>query len=99
MRGLSRSSANRLTSKPAGAVGVFSFGHGITLGGFATARVALGGGKINLSDGPVSTTCGLACSAASEDKEKRRSETTKNTKGTKIEFFMIFLWDLCALCG
>src|SRR4029434_6702762 len=97
MRGLSSSSANRLTSKPASAVGVFPFGHGITLAGFATARVAFGRGRINLSDGTVVTTRGWACSAAGEDEEKRRSEITKKTKSTKIgwEFFMIFLWDPC----
>src|SRR5882724_6537456 len=107
MRGLSRSSANSVTSNPAGAMGVLPFGQGMIVGGLATARVALGGGRINFSEGPVSTMCGLACSAAKREEKL----TTKNTKVTKLEekftiififvFYVLFVVKFCLLffCG
>src|SRR6266545_6530458 len=93
MRGLSRSSANRVTSNPAGAMGVLPFGQGMIVGGLATARVALGGGRINFSEGPVSTMRGLVCSAAKrEDKATRKKLAAKNAKVAKRKgkFFIVF---------
>src|SRR5262245_15855879 len=59
-RGLSNPSANRLTSKPAGADGIFPLGQATKRDGLATPRVAYGGGKTSCSAGPASTTAAPA---------------------------------------